>query len=726
MNQKVSLFCFAITLFLSAFLLFIIQPVVGKMLLPLLGGAPAVWNTCMVFFQLLLLAGYLYAHFLTTRFPLKFQALIHFLLLLSVFYFLPIRLPENLDTPSGSFPVVEVFELLFKIVGLPFFALSASAPFLQKWFSYLSQKDSKDPYFLYAASNAGSLIALFSYPFLIEPFWPVKEQASLWAFIFAVFVGLFLAVYFMQEKTEVQKEISQEKIYFSRKIRWVFLAFIPSSLMLGVTTHITTDIAAVPLLWIMPLALYLCSFIFVFSKKEVISAGIIEKIFPRAIMCLALAIAVQIASPISLVLAVHLTAFFIIAMLCHGRLALDRPSAESLTEYYLWMSAGGALGGIFNALLAPILFNSLVEYPLIIALSCLAYPALQKSASSRERIFDFVWPLGLALVTWFLFRYFLIEDSEAHSATKVKLFLCAGIPILIAFSFHKRPIRFALAVGFLMMIGLFFHSINESVLLTKRSFFAVSKIKEVRTKSNRYHVYMHGTTMHGSQNLDPRFDNEPLNYFSKEGPFGEIMRQFEHKKLKQKKVAIIGLGAGAMASYAERGEEWDFYEIDPVTVAIAEDKRYFSFMKNSKGAYKVFLGDGRLNLKKAPDKSYDLIVLDAFSSDMIPMHLVTREALTIYLSKLKSKGLIVMQITNRYLRLEAPLRCVGESLGLKVYVKESPWFGEMKNSSKWLVMSREEADAEKLVTDFGWKKSTAESYFSRPWTDDYSNILGAL
>lgn len=733
---------FSITLFLSAFLLFTVQPMVSKALLPLFGGSPAVWNSCMVYFQALLLLGYCYSHYLTKNFSFKWQLFIHSAMFVLAFIFIPLKLGGYSLPENSQFPILSIFAALSLSAALPFFVLSTSAPLIQKWFSWTNQADAKDPYFLYAASNAGSLIALLAYPFLIEPQFYLKQQSSLWSFTFIALAGFILVCAFLTAISGKNiKKVSapvasakNSKISGRQKLKWAFLSFVPSSLMLGLTMHISTDIAAVPLVWVVPLALYLLTFILVFANKKIISEKVIVVTFPRIVIFLALAIALKVSNPLKLILPFSLLSFFVMAMLCHSRLVKERPSASHLTEFYLWMSIGGALGGVFNSLLAPLIFDRPIEYAIAIALSCLALPMKKSKDTAQTRRADWLIPVFVGLFMYMVFNFILpalASYTEDELINKIGMFIFAGIPVVYILSLRNRPLRFALALGIYMIIGVYSAVANQSVLLTKRSFFGVSIISKFEVKGDVYHIYQHGTTTHGMQAMTPQKQQTALGYYHAAAPIADVFRVMNTVR-SQNNIAIMGLGSGGLAVYAKKADVLDYYEIDQAVIDIAENEKYFTFLKNCPAKNRVILGDARLEIMKAPDGFYDLIIMDAFSSDSIPMHLLTHEALQMYFKKLSEKGTVVIHISNRYLKLKPVISALGESLSLKgltrIFISQPKTPEEKKTifSSEWCVFSKDPAVLERLQKDFKWKELPANQSRVRVWTDDYSNILSAL
>jgi hypothetical protein len=735
-------FLFGATIFVSALLLFSVQPLVAKLLLPLLGGTPAVWNTCMVFFQAILLAGYSYA-LVVSRWPLRRQLLAQIILLLLAFVSLPIGLSASWvnSVPSTDNPSIWLLACLAATVGLPFFIISSNSPLLQKWYSRTSGSSARDPYFLYSASNAGSLLALLAYPVLMEPFLALRSQSRVWTVLYGILVVLISVCAFLlwrspggQRTDETSPRSADQldqpaaafanhddKLTLRRRFRWLLLAFAPSSLMLGVTNYITTDIASVPLLWIIPLALYLLTMVLAFARRQLFSARLPALIVPGATVVLLLIYLVDTTgSGARTLIVLHLVYFFFAALMCHSQLAIDRPAASHLAEFYVWLSLGGVLGGIFNALAAPLIFRSVIEYPLVILLACLLLPGKKENSNKvKENRLDLVTPAAIFALT---FGLGMLADHLVPGRVIGLLFVLA-IPMFVSYPLRKRPLRFALSLGAVMLgSGFVSQDGGIKVLHTERNFFGVVRVS--REEKNGLHWFSHGSTIHGRQSLSPDRRCEPLSYYHREGPLGRIFAHFE-TRADTKNVAIVGLGAGATAAYARPHESWTFYEINPAVVSIARTKQYFTYLDEcSKAPFDVVLGDARLKLRAAQDASYSLIVLDAFSSDSIPVHLMTQQALDLYLAKLKATGLLVLHISNRNLELSSVVAALAQSRNLAgvSLLDMAPAQPNGKDPSHWVVLARDKAELGPIATEPNAKPLT--DFPSRQvWTDDFSNII---
>ena len=737
---------FGVTIFVSSALLFSIQPMIAKMLLPLLGGTPAVWNTCMLFFQAVLLCGYAYA-LLVSRWPLKRQLIVQLALLCFAFISLPIGLSSswaNSVPPNGN-PSLWLLMCLAASVGLPFFIVSSNSPLLQKWFSQTASESARDPYFLYSASNAGSLLALLAYPALLEPFFTLRAQGRLWTIVYALLVLLIAAHALMlwrcaepfvgaalcgrpSQRNETRAATEGRPYSVNRRLRWLLLAFAPSSLMLGVTNYITTDIASVPLLWIIPLALYLLTMVFAFARKPLFSPRLADLIVPGAtVVLLMLYLADSSGRGSRMLIVLHLVYFFFAALMCHGQLAADRPGPRYLAQFYVWLSLGGVLGGVFNALVAPMLFSSVVEYPLAILLACLMLPRAEVGTTGghggpplQKKHLDFALP---ALIFAFTMGLGWVADRFAIQMSG-SLFIVA-VPLFVSYPLRKRPLRFALSLAAVILAAGLMGGARSSTLHSERNFFGVLRV--MNNQDLKLHSFLHGSTVHGRQSTSPDRRCEPLSYYHREGPLGRIFAQFEASHAGAN-VGIIGLGTGATASYSQPNERWTFYEINPAVVSVARSREYFSYLSDcAKAPVEVVLGDARLKLHDAPDRSYDLLVLDAFSSDAIPVHLMTQQALDLYLSKLAPRGLIVFHISNRNLELSEVIAELAKSrnlscLSLLDMTEQQP---NGKDPSHWVVIARNATDYGELVSDPDARPLVSKDA-SKVWTDDFSNILSVL
>ena len=763
---------FAFTLFTSAFLLFLVQPMVGKMILPALGGTPAVWNTCMVFFQAALLAGYAFAHQSVSLLGPRRQAGLQIVLLLVPLVVLPIIIDTGSVPPTDN-PVWWLLWRLLLGVGLPLFVVSTNAPLLQRWFAETGHPAGKDPYFLYGASNLGSLLALLAYPVVVERMFPLGEQSALWAWGYRLLIALiFVCAIVMWRSPRLSEESAAaagaddgrtaptEVLGLKRCLRWVMLAFVPSSLMLGVTTFVTTDLAPVPLLWVLPLALYLLTFVFAFARRPWIPQAGLVRIFPFIIVPMAMLTVLGDVSERLVLLPLHLIVFFLTALVCHGELAADRPSACRLTAFYLLMSIGGVLGGLFNAVAAPLAFTTVAEYPIAMAVAFVVVgwriadsrrnaiapelPAGRKASRGpawRRREVpvtvkpeDTTTPLLLDLALPMLLGagpmvviYALLEKQAWRPWMEAPAVILLAALVLVL---KKRTIRSGLTLG-LILYGLFLcnHQYNRNILFAGRNFYGPKEV--VALGNGQLHRLWHGSTLHGVQWTSPPDRRmQPLGYYYATGPVGDVFQAFRGRSGPAGEVALIGLGAGGMAAYALAGQHFTFYEIDPEVVRIARDPSLFTFLRDCPGIIDVVVGDGRLTLGRAPDGNYGLILIDAFSSDAIPAHLLTREALRLYFSKLDAHGMLVLHVTNRYVNLPPLLAALARDAGLVCR-----WRDDMRISpeeeaagkfpSQYVALARRPEDLGSLASNPKWKEVPTIGGLG-VWTDQYTNIFRLL
>ena len=749
--SSLSLVVFSVSMFLSAALLFVVEPMIGKMLMPLLGGTPAVWNTCLVFFQAMLLTGYLYAHAALRFLGRKTQIAVHLALVslpLLVPGLLPLHIPAGWEPPVQTNPVGWVLGLLLVVVGLPFFALSATTSIMQRWYADSGRKDAEDPYFLYAASNAGSLIGLLAYPLLWEPLLRLHTQSRLWSGVYAAFLALCAACAALAWRwhsrgtalaaNQAHAAASGENgasITWSARWRWITLAFVPSSLMLGSTSAITADVPAIPLFWVLPLAVYLISFVLVFAKKPPISHRWAVERLPFLILAGLAPSVSQTRLSLSILLLLYLTMLLGMALVFHGELARSRPAVGHLTEFYLCLSIGGVLGGIFNSLIAPVVFPTVLELPLVLVFAALirpmpsAEPGAQPplSASPWARRKDWLLPLALGICM------VAVIVGLARTGIKpghVETTLVFGYSMVWCLSFGKRRMRFTLGLVAIFAASLLYAPYGET-LTAQRSFFGVYRVRN--STDGKFRVLFHGGIVHGVQSLNQGEACEPLSYYARSGPGGAVFAAAQ-VGAPHGDWAIVGLGAGAMAAYLQPGQTLAYYEIDQLVKQIAEDPRYFTYISRCAPATNVVLGDARLKLRDAPNSRYGLIVLDAFSGDSIPMHLMTKEALALYLRKLAPGGLIAFHVSNLYFDLAPTLGNLAQDAHLAALIGNDTQLSQAeldqgKQASIWVVMARnpEELNALSAQTDrrFQWMPLAARPG-AQLWTDDYSNLLSVV
>jgi hypothetical protein len=613
-------------------------------------------------------------------------------------------------------------------VGLPFLAVSATAPLLQRWFAGTDRTGARDSYVLYAASNTGSMLGLLGYPTLVEPLLTLQQQARVWSAGYLLLVALvgacgwaFLRSAGQPASRPLPPAKPERPPGLWCRLRWVAIAFVPSSLMLGVTTVLSTDIPPVPMLWVGPLALYLLSFILASGRMP-------SWLHTAAVWGAPLGVAAEVALalswerlPLGPQIVVHLTVFFLVALACHGELAKTRPPAGRLTEFYLWLSLGGVLGGLFNALLAPAVFWSVAEFPIALVAAALVMPALRAAPPSPTRVkLDLLLPLGLGVAA-------AIPLLAMPGNTAVRGGLALGCLLLAT-----RPLRFGLGVAALFLLNVAIPPPDRAeVLFQGRSFFGVSRVI-VGTKMN-VHWYINGTVEHGGQAFsdDPGKKFAPFLYYHPHGPIGQVFLA----KLKARSadpVGVVGLGCGCLAYYGQPGQEFIFYEIDPVVERVAAAPAFFTFLKDSQATCRVVLGDARLSLEKEPDGKFGLLVVDAFTGDAIPVHLLTAEALDLYLRKLTPDGAIAFHVSNEYFELEPVVAAVAAErglVGLSRRVRAADLTEAEDRSGQrpthWLLVARSEAGLKWVAGDSRWQPLSRPTGF-RAWTDDYSNVLGAL
>lgn len=749
------LLVFGSTIFLSAWLLFQVQPMFAKMALPLLGGAAGVWNTALVFFQAVLLLGYLYAHFIGTRLPLKLQVIVHLALLAVAFVFLPVAIGTNWQQPPDSMPVAWLVGLLGASVGLPFFALSATSPLLQRWFGETGHDLARDPYFLYGASNLGSLLALLAYPLAIEPQLALADQSLLWTLGYVVLALAIaacgcVAFYFLRRHPQAERRIARPTNPVlgaptgKLRLKWLAYAFVPSGLLVAVTTHMTTDLVAIPLLWIVPLTLYLLSFVFVFARRQILPARWIIVIQTPLLIATAMLATWTLAKYLYPLIGLMLANLFVTALVCHGRLVESRPPARYLTEFYVWMSLGGILGSGFAALLGPLLFDHVIELPILCAAAAFLRPRTDKTDEKREARFlisasavlrDISFPVAaLSLIVMLAPRL----EAEGGATKTLLLALLMLFAIVFTVLSAGRPLRFGLCVAAVALFGVqFSSSTSATVVHRERTFFGTHILK--RDQHPGFLVFVHGNTVHGAQHELPARRRERHTYYHAGTGVGRVFNALAAAGRAPKNVAAIGLGAGEIACYRTEGQAWTFFEIDPAVARIAASGNWFRFLPDCAPDARIVIGDGRLTIAREPAGQYDLLVLDAFASDSIPTHLITREAFKLYLEKLTPRGIVLVHISNRYLDLEPALAALGRDAKLagRIFDTDDAKYDAefpLRYKATWIAFARDEADLASLTDAFDrskpdvwgkWRTLKDRPGF-RTWTDDYSNIISVV
>jgi hypothetical protein len=736
-RNRLVLVVYTSAIFLSALLLFSVQPLFTKMVLPRLGGSPAVWSVAMVFFQTLLLGGYTYAHFLMQIRNRAIPVVIHLVLLVVAFLTLPLAIASGWGEPPNSGYAFWLLGLFAVSIGLPFFALAANNPLLQAWFVRTGHPAGPDPYFLYASSNIGSFLALLSYPVLIEPIFTLHMQNLIWTGGYGLLILLIAAcgILLLRSPALAVADLETEETdapapSWALRARWIFLAAVPSGLLIAVTAHISTDVAAAPLLWVLPLSLYLLTWVLVFQSRPLVPHKWMLLLQPLAIAQIVVLLAAGGEQNLLLTLGGHQLCFFIIAMACHGELARTRPAAKYLTGFYVALSFGGMVGGLFAGLIAPYTFSWVAEYPILAALAALCRPTAsdERLASWTRWYWLFLAALAVALIvpTWFPGKVWaFLEEYRVWVAGAIGMLAAV---LALALNADRWKI-FATVVVALALIRIY--PADDGRVETVRSFFGVHKI--VVTPRGQYHVLMHGTTIHGAQKVQNDDGTpitgrpEPITYYHKDGGIGQAITAVRERKGAPLKAAVIGVGSGTLTCAAEPGEDWKFFEIDQTMVDAASDPKYFSYIKNCAPDLKPVMGDARLTFAKEPDGIYDLIIVDAYSSDAIPIHLATQEAMKIYKDKLAPQGAVVMHISNRHLELASVVVGIADANELKswVYSEDSGRDDEYIFATAVVVSAREEADVGNLAASDKWTETEADEN-QRVWTDDYSNVLGAV
>jgi len=737
---------FSAALMASAGLVFCVQPMVAKFVLPLFGSTPAVWNTSLVFFQATLLLAYLYAHLTTRRLGARRQALLHLALILLPLPFLPLAVPESFRPSAEGVQVLSLLGLLVVTVAVPFFVVCTTAPLLQRWLASTDHPAAGDPYFLYRASNLGSVVGLLAYPLAMEPNLRLDAQGNLWSAGYVVLavllVACVVAVWRGRSALDARPApdaqaaggaaetaraaLDQGPPSRRRRLRWVGLALVPSALMLGLTTFLTIDIAPVPLLWALPLALYLASFIAAFSTSPTAERVHRAMLFalPGVAILLIILLLVEAREPLWAVMPINLIGFFVAAMVCHGELARDRPAARHLTGFYLLVATGGVAGGALVAIAVPAVFDSVPEYPAALVGACLCLPWRKPRIPPGRyaRYLDLGLPVVIGLVVTGALLLVDLGGSQFEGAGKSFAF---GLGAGIALNFIRRPLRFGLAVGAIAVAGSLPIGVDGTELLQERSFFGVNRV--TTSADGRLHYLENGTTRHGAQDTTPDRRRTPLTYFHPSGPVGQLIAGLPASATRR--TAVIGLGAGSMACHSRPGDSWTFYELDPTVVRIARDPRLFTYLRDCRGRFGVVEGDARLSLERAAGKRYGLLVADAFSSDAIPTHLLTREALRLYRSRLERGGVIAFHISNRFLSLEPVLGNLARDAGLSCVAQKEPTrvLGHPRGKipSHWVVMAGARADLGEAEGDRRWH-GCASRPADRVWSDDFSSPISAL
>jgi hypothetical protein len=736
-RNRLVLVVYTSAIFVSALLLFSVQPLFTKMVLPRLGGSPAVWSVAMVFFQSLLLGGYAYAHYLMQLRNRMLPVAIHLVLLVIALLTLPLSIAGGWGEPPTSGYAFWLLGLFAVSIGLPFFALAANNPLLQAWFVRTGHPNGPDPYFLYASSNIGSFLALLSYPVLLEPMFTLRTQNLIWTAGYGLLIVLIAACGVLLLRSPVMAESDLRTAetdapapLWSLRARWIFLAAVPSGLLIAVTAHISTDVAAAPLLWVLPLSLYLLTWVLVFQSRPMLPHKWMLMLQPLAIAGVIVLLAVGGEQNLLLTLGGHQLCFFIIAMACHGELARTRPAAKYLTGFYVALSFGGMVGGLFAGLIAPFAFSWIAEYPILLACAALCRPpgGDERFALWSRWYWPFVAVLAVALIAPSYSDGKMFSWLDEHRVWVIGAVGVLSALLALGLNANRWKIFATVAVALVLIRA---YPADDGRVETVRSFFGVHKI--VVTPHGQYHVLMHGTTIHGAE----KFQNddgtpvtgrpEPITYYHEDGGIGQAISAIRERKGAPLRVAVIGLGSGTLTCASQPGEDWKFFEIDQSMVDTAKDPKYFTYIQKCEPDLKPVIGDARLTFAREPNGIYDLIIVDAYSSDAIPIHLATEEAMEIYKDKLAPQGAVVMHVSNRHLELSSVVVGIAEANDLKswVYSEDSNRDNEYIFSTSVVVSAREEADVGKLASSEQWELTEADEK-QRVWTDDYSNVLGAV
>jgi hypothetical protein len=678
---------YACTIFLSAFLLFAVQPMIGKIILPWFGGSAAVWSTCLLFFQAALLAGYLYAHWSTRWFSPKRQAQLHITLMAASLLLLPIIpspfwKPTHAGDPSGR-----ILLLLAATIGLPYLLLSTTSPLLQAW--YVAAKPGAMPYRLFALSNFGSLLALFSYPLLVEPLFTTHTQGFGWSGVYVLFVVLCAAVGWVTLRAPAKMasspnapEASAPAPDWKSMALWTALAACSSALLLAITNHMSQNIAPIPFLWVLPLGVYLLSFILCFERDKIYHRAVFLPLLVAALGGAGYAIYANDNNlNIRWAIPTFTAALFVCCMVCHGELVRLKPHPRHLTAFYLMISLGGALGGLFVAIVAPRVFHTYFELPLLLV----------------------VCGVLVTLVLWV---------SPGNWSGK--------IPV--------TPVRIAMAVLTIALAGYLGYKKNaddRQFRMSERNFYGVLRVRDIPQSAEDTAVrrLIHGTINHGTQLLDAKRRDEPTSYYGPYSGMGRAIHYFQSRG--PMRAGVIGLGAGVTASFCRAGDVFRFYEINPLALAIASS--WFTFLQDCKADHQVLLGDARLTLEAQPGQQFDMLAVDAFTSDAIPVHLLTREAFALYFRHLKPGGILAVHVSNRYLNLVPVVARNASDIGKSALdIDDEDEEADYFSGSDWVLVSGDPA----IFRDSAFQSSSATRARVRPglraWTDDYSNLFQIL
>jgi SAM-dependent methyltransferase len=714
---------------------------VVKLILPLLGGSSSVWNTSQAFFQIALLLGYGYAHALQKIRSLRTQGIVHCVALIAAALALPLRVNDLVGPPSSQHPNLWLLAVLAASIGAPFAALSATAPLIQAWYARtVGAATGREPYALYAASNLGSLLALLAYPVLIEPTLSLAGQRYGWSIGYGLFALLLAALAYNASRGYATSLTSATPATPSpswrRRLAWVALAAIPSSLMLGVTTYITTDVASAPFLWVLPLALYLGTFVIAFQERSGIRPEV-TLVLQAAALAICVATLPFRTNVFAAQLVLHLATFFLTALMCHQRLVGLRPPPEHLTAFYLCLSIGGVVGGAFNAFVAPVVFNDVIEYPLVLALACLARPwGDLRSVPIKTGV---MFALGLlaslgAVVAVALVAPNLTAASVVGAFNQAELFNMAmsgllGLGVLAAFAVRGRALLMFALIAALSYAAVSVQDRTDT-RRTWRSFFGVLKISETQSPEAGSNVRMlsHGTTLHGAQAIGGPYRCQPLVYYAPRTPIGQVFTSKRGAR-PNLRIGAVGLGTGSVAGYVRPADHLTFFEIDPLVVRLSNDPANFSYTTDcAKGRVDFVVGDARLTVAKQPAGAFDILLIDAFSSDAVPAHLLTVEAVRSYLAKLKPDGILILHLSNRHLELMEPAQAVAHAAGGRAMAQhfrrpDGP-MSRWESSEDAVIVARNDQALAPFIASGQWRPGNPD--LAQPWTDDYTNLAGAM
>jgi SAM-dependent methyltransferase len=667
---------FALTIFASAFLLFLVQPIVAKQILPWFGGSASVWATCLVFFQTALLLGYAYADFVVRRLRPRTQVRLHVALLVASLVVLPI-VPGAYWKPSGTEnPIFQILGLLAATIGLPYFLLSTTSPLVQAWFA--RRFPGRNPYRLFALSNLASLLALLGYPLLLEPWIATRLQAWSWSAAYVLFVILAAAAAFVSLKGAWRDALAGEAATVTterpptraRQVLWCTLAGTGSLLLLAVSNHITQNVASVPLLWIVPLTIYLLTFILCFDGKGWYKRDLFLAMVSAALGVMAWSLAdSSVTHDLAIQMSVFCIGLFLACMFCHGELVRLKPAPAYLTRFYLMVSLGGAIGSAVVGILAPMVLPADFELPAVLVLC--AFLLLWQSR--REPM---VYPvLAIAAVV-----------------------STVGCGVWGVLEFY------------------------DTVIVATRNFYGVLRVQESGEGEDKHRSLVHGNIMHGKQYLRPDLKREATTYYSQNSGIGRLVESL-HPRKDPLKVGVIGLGTGTIATYGAKGDVYRFYDINPGVIAIS--RRDFSYLADSDASIEIALGDARLSLEREPPENFDVLAIDAFSSDAIPVHLITKEAMQVYLRHMKPDGVIAFHVTNRYLDLVPVVEGIANELGLRTLWISDDGALPLANSSSWVLVAKDPARLDDpRLKDAATAINPRRDW--RVWTDDFNNLVQVL